>query len=167
MHRSDSISSVSSSASDAEETMQVFIKTVSGDSSTSHLRLICPAAHVLTNHYSNPPYHPFHNLHLNSTLPPRPPHKPVHPLGPAPRARRQAPRITQLDTHILQHPAQRHNTHGPAHARRHAAQEDPVLVQSVQRRGATYRWRLRLLQRTLLRQAPVVGGSQVRGLGGL
>jgi hypothetical protein len=34
MRRSDSISSLSSSASDAEETMQVFIKTVSGDSST-------------------------------------------------------------------------------------------------------------------------------------
>jgi hypothetical protein len=39
MHRSNSISSVSSSASDAEETIQIFIKTVSGDSSTSLLAL--------------------------------------------------------------------------------------------------------------------------------
>jgi hypothetical protein len=35
MRRSNSISSVSSAASDAEETIQIFIKTVSGDSSTS------------------------------------------------------------------------------------------------------------------------------------
>jgi hypothetical protein len=35
MHRSNSVSSVSSAASDAEETIQIFIKTVSGDSSTS------------------------------------------------------------------------------------------------------------------------------------
>jgi hypothetical protein len=34
MHRSNSVSSVSSAASDAEETIQIFIKTVSGDSST-------------------------------------------------------------------------------------------------------------------------------------
>jgi hypothetical protein len=45
MHRSNSISSVSSSASDAEETIQIFIKTVSGDSSTSRLPLELLATH--------------------------------------------------------------------------------------------------------------------------
>ncbi|KAH8726639.1 hypothetical protein GQ44DRAFT_748806 [Phaeosphaeriaceae sp. PMI808] len=80
MQRTPSISSISSSSS-AEETIQIFIKTVSGDSSTP-TPIPCTQKHKLTSPNSNPPNPPSNNNNINPPNPPLPPHKPAtpHPL---------------------------------------------------------------------------------------
>ena len=149
MRRTSSLSSLSSSSSDSEDTMQIFVKTVSGTNST-----FCPyrANSESRNHtyytttvfelhketstltimcYSNPPHNPRKHLNKHPPLPPRPPHQHA-PRRPAHSPRRQAPFLARHYPLRVRHRAQLNAAHGAAAAWRHAAQEDPLLVQRLQ-----------------------------------
>lgn len=166
MHRTNSMSSIASSASDAEDTMQIFVKNVPGTSSTSYS--MSNSSHPPNLQISSNPYDPStKHLNIHPPHPARRPHQRSHSLRPAPRARRKTPVLTLHHPLRLQHPTKLHLTHGSTIARWHASQEDPLLFQTMQRRRPAHRRRLRFLLRSLLRQAQVVGGPQVRGTRGL
>jgi hypothetical protein len=164
--RSNSISSVSDRASSAEpeETMQIFVKNLSGDSKPS--TALTASTRPLTN---TPPSLPHHHPRIhhsrNPALPASPAHQPPALLAP-PRLRRQAPHRPFRPTQITCRHPRVHHPPRTAHPRRRP-QEDPLRLQGLPRRRAAHCRRLRLLLRPLLRQAPHAGVAQLPRARGL
>jgi hypothetical protein len=125
MRRSSSISSISSLSSDAD-TMQIFVKDVSGTSSKPPAQarhttrpLTCP---------SNPSLNTHKHIDKHSALAAGAADRPAPARRPAHSTRRQASLEQHHIARRLRHCPQRHPAHGAADARRHAPQEDPLLI---------------------------------------
>lgn len=156
MMRSNSISSISSlssrcSSAEPEYTMQIFIKNIAGDSKSSHYSCVIDSrAHLMSR--SLRPRSTRVNIDSHTLIPSRHPYKPSC-SGHASRVCRQASGRSIKHPVGLQHWPRKYPSPGTPFARR-STQEDPLPVQGLQRCRATHRRRLRILQRTLLRQAP-------------
>lgn len=164
--RSGSVSSISSASSrassaGAEETMQIFVKNIAGDSKRITSTCSTPSTDKL---HSLPNYDPRINLCSQPPSSRRAPHKPSRVRAP-PRLRRQASRSFQTALRLQRLPRQHPARCSTTAWRR--SQEDPLRRQGLQGCCAADCRRLWVLPGTLLWEAPNVGEPQLHRTRGL